>query len=108
MLSAAAIRSVAIGIVGTAIIQSSLGGLGLVVAGVPGTEALVAVMVKPGMASVNTFVDERTSIPSTVISASLALRLARPIVVVSKSPSVTGSPPPAGVTAGTVLLSEND
>lgn len=44
LLSAAAIRSVAIGIVGTAIIQSSLGGLGLVVAGVPATTLLIAIM----------------------------------------------------------------
>lgn len=44
LLSAAAIRSVAIGIVGTAIIQSSLGGLGLVVAGVPAVTLLIAIM----------------------------------------------------------------
>lgn len=44
LLSGAAIRSVAIGIVGTAIIQSSLGGLGLVVAGVPAATLLIAVM----------------------------------------------------------------
>jgi len=44
LLSAAAIRSVAIGIVGTAIIQSSLGGLGLVVAGVPAATLLIAIM----------------------------------------------------------------
>ena len=44
MLSAAAIRSVALGIVGTAIIQSVLGGLGLIVAGVPAVTLLIAVM----------------------------------------------------------------
>lgn len=44
LLSGAAIRSVAIGIVGTAIIQSSLGGLGLVVAGVPAATLLIAIM----------------------------------------------------------------
>lgn len=44
LLSAAAIRSVAIGIVGTAIIQSSLGGLGLVIAGVPAVTLLIAIM----------------------------------------------------------------
>lgn len=43
-LSAAAIRSVAIGIVGTAIIQSALGGLGLVVTGVPAATLLIAIM----------------------------------------------------------------
>ncbi len=43
-LSAAAIRSVAIGIVGTAIIQSGLGGLGLVVTGVPAATLLIAIM----------------------------------------------------------------
>lgn len=44
LLSGAAIRSVAIGIVGTAIIQSSLGGLGLVFAGVPAVTLLIAIM----------------------------------------------------------------
>jgi len=44
LLSAAAIRSVAIGIVGTAIIQSALGGVGLVVAGVPAVTLLIAIM----------------------------------------------------------------
>jgi len=44
LLSAAAIRSVAIGIVGTAIIQSGLGGLGLMVTGVPATTLLIAIM----------------------------------------------------------------
>lgn len=44
MLSAAAIRSVALGIVGTAIVQSALGGLGLIVAGVPAVTLLIAVM----------------------------------------------------------------
>ena len=44
MLSAAAIRSVAIGIIGTAIIQSALGGLGLLVVGVPAATLLIAVM----------------------------------------------------------------
>lgn len=44
MLSATAVRSVALGIVGTAIIQSVLGGLGLLVAGVPAATLLIAVM----------------------------------------------------------------
>lgn len=44
LLSGAAIRSVAIGIVGTAVIQSSFGGLGLVVAGVPAATLLIAIM----------------------------------------------------------------
>jgi len=44
ILSAAAIRSVAIGIVGTAIIQSALGGIGLLVVGVPAVALLIAVM----------------------------------------------------------------
>jgi len=44
LLSAAAIRSVALGIVGTAIFQSALGGLGLIVAGVPAVTLLIAVM----------------------------------------------------------------
>jgi len=44
MLSAAAIRSVALGIVGTAIVQSALGGFGLIVAGVPAAALLIAVM----------------------------------------------------------------
>jgi len=44
MLSAAAIRSVALGVVGTAFIQSALGGLGLIVAGVPSAALLIAVM----------------------------------------------------------------
>ena len=44
MLSAAAIRSVALGVVGTAIIQSALGGLGLIVVGVPSVALLIAVM----------------------------------------------------------------
>lgn len=43
-LSAAAIRSVAIGVVGTAVIQSALGGLGLVVADVPAAALLIAIM----------------------------------------------------------------
>ncbi|MGD9947143.1 MAG: AI-2E family transporter YdiK [Desulfobulbus sp.] len=43
-LSAAAIRSVAIGIVGTAVIQSVLGGLGLLLAGVPAVSLLIAIM----------------------------------------------------------------
>jgi len=43
-LSAAAIRSVALGIVGTAIVQSALGGFGLIVAGVPAVTLLIAVM----------------------------------------------------------------
>jgi predicted PurR-regulated permease PerM len=44
ILSAAAIRSVALGIVGTAVIQSALGGLGLIVAGIPAVALLIAVM----------------------------------------------------------------
>jgi predicted PurR-regulated permease PerM len=44
ILSAAAIRSVALGIIGTAIVQSVLGGLGLIVAGVPTVTLLIAVM----------------------------------------------------------------
>jgi len=44
LLSAAAVRSVAIGIVGTAIIQSALGGIGLVVTGVPAVTLLIAIM----------------------------------------------------------------
>ena len=44
LLSAAAIRSVAIGIVGTAVIQSVLGGLGLIVTGVPAVTLLIALM----------------------------------------------------------------
>ncbi len=44
LLSAAAIRSVAIGIVGTAVIQSALGGVGLILAGVPAVTLLIAVM----------------------------------------------------------------
>ncbi len=44
LLSAAAIRSVALGIVGTAIFQSALGGFGLIVAGVPAVTLLIAVM----------------------------------------------------------------
>jgi predicted PurR-regulated permease PerM len=44
LLSAAAIRSVALGIVGTAIVQSALGGLGLIVAGIPAVALLIAVM----------------------------------------------------------------
>jgi len=44
VLSAAAIRSVALGVVGTAIVQSALGGLGLVAAGVPAVTLLFAVM----------------------------------------------------------------
>ncbi len=44
ILTAAAIRSVALGIVGTAIIQSALGGLGLIVAGIPSVALLIAVM----------------------------------------------------------------
>jgi predicted PurR-regulated permease PerM len=43
-LSAAAIRSVALGVVGTAIIQSALGGLGLVITGIPNAALLMAVM----------------------------------------------------------------
>ena len=43
-LSALAIRSVALGVVGTAIIQSALGGFGLIVAGVPAAALLMAVM----------------------------------------------------------------
>jgi len=44
LLSAAAIRSVAIGIVGTAVIQSVLGGLGLILTGVPAVTLLIALM----------------------------------------------------------------
>ncbi|WP_310599405.1 AI-2E family transporter YdiK [Desulfobulbus sp.] len=44
LLSAAAIRSVAIGIVGTATIQSALGGIGLIVVGVPAPSLLIAAM----------------------------------------------------------------
>ncbi|WP_448873541.1 AI-2E family transporter YdiK [Desulfobulbus propionicus] len=44
MLSGAAIRSVALGIVGTAIVQATLGGFGLIVAGVPAAALLIAVM----------------------------------------------------------------
>lgn len=44
LLSAAAIRSVAIGVVGTAVIQSALGGIGLIVVGVPAVTLLIAVM----------------------------------------------------------------
>jgi len=44
LLSAAAIRSVALGVVGTAVIQSALGGLGLVVVGAPAVPLLTAVM----------------------------------------------------------------
>ena len=43
-LSGLAIRSVALGVVGTAIIQSGLGGLGLIVAGVPAAALLIAIM----------------------------------------------------------------
>lgn len=43
-LSAMAIRSVAVGIIGTAIIQSALGGIGLLVAGVPAVALLIAIM----------------------------------------------------------------
>nr|WP_321466100.1 AI-2E family transporter YdiK [uncultured Desulfobulbus sp.] len=44
LLSAAAIRSVAIGIVGTAVIQSVFGGLGLILTGVPAVTLWIAVM----------------------------------------------------------------
>ncbi|MCL2458737.1 MAG: AI-2E family transporter YdiK [Desulfobulbus sp.] len=44
LLSSAAIRSVAISIVGTAIIESMLGGIGLIVVGVPAPSLLIAAM----------------------------------------------------------------
>lgn len=44
VLSARAVRAVALGIVVTALVQSTLGGLGLFVAGVPGALLLTAVM----------------------------------------------------------------
>jgi len=44
ILAANAIRGVAIGIVGTALIQSTLGGFGLLIAGVPAVAVLTAVM----------------------------------------------------------------
>lgn len=44
VLAAKTVRSVALGVVGTALIQSSLGGIGLVVAGVPGPILLTALM----------------------------------------------------------------
>jgi predicted PurR-regulated permease PerM len=44
VLAAKAVRGVALGIVVTAIIQSSVGGIGLAVAGVPGAALLTAVM----------------------------------------------------------------
>lgn len=44
VLAALAVRGVAIGILGTALIQSSLGGLALLIAGVPATLLLTAVM----------------------------------------------------------------
>jgi predicted PurR-regulated permease PerM len=44
ILAARAVRGVALGIVVTAIIQSSIGGVGLIVAGVPAAALLIAVM----------------------------------------------------------------
>ena len=44
ILAAKAVRGVAIGIVGTALIQSSIGGIGLLIAGVPAAVVLTAVM----------------------------------------------------------------
>jgi predicted PurR-regulated permease PerM len=43
-LAASAIRAVALGVVGTALIQSALGGLGLAVSGVPATSILTALI----------------------------------------------------------------
>jgi predicted PurR-regulated permease PerM len=51
-LSAKTIRSVALGIVGTAIIQTCIGGIGLVIAGVPAPGILMAVMFMLGLAQV--------------------------------------------------------
>jgi predicted PurR-regulated permease PerM len=44
ILAAKAVRGVAIGVVGTALVQTLLGGIGLAVAGVPGAAILTAVM----------------------------------------------------------------
>jgi predicted PurR-regulated permease PerM len=44
ILAASAIRAVALGVVGTALIQSALGGLGLVISGVPATGILTALI----------------------------------------------------------------
>jgi len=44
VLAANAVRGVAIGIVGTALIQSVLGGIGLVIAGIPAAAVLTAIM----------------------------------------------------------------
>ena len=44
ILAAKAVRGVALGIVVTAVIQSSIGGIGLIVAGVPAAALLIAVM----------------------------------------------------------------
>ena len=49
-LAAKTVRSVALGIVVTAIIQSSIGGIGLVIAGVPAPGLLTAVMFMLGLA----------------------------------------------------------
>jgi predicted PurR-regulated permease PerM len=43
-LAARAVRSVVLGIVGTALIQTAIGGAGLLIAGVPGTALIAAVM----------------------------------------------------------------
>jgi predicted PurR-regulated permease PerM len=43
-LAARAVRSVVLGIVGTALIQTAIGGTGLLIAGVPGTALIAAVM----------------------------------------------------------------
>jgi predicted PurR-regulated permease PerM len=51
-LAAKTVRSVALGIVVTAIIQSSIGGIGLVIAGVPAPGLLTAVMFLLGLAQV--------------------------------------------------------
>ena len=49
-LAAKTVRSVALGIVVTAIIQTSIGGIGLVIAGVPAPGLLMAVMFLLGLA----------------------------------------------------------
>jgi predicted PurR-regulated permease PerM len=52
ILSAGAIRAVALGIVVTALVQSAIGGIGLAVTGVPHTVLLTCVMVMLGIAQI--------------------------------------------------------
>src|SRR5512134_162408 len=51
-LAAKTVRSVALGIVVTAVIQTSIGGIGLVIAGVPAPGLLIAVMFMLGLAQI--------------------------------------------------------